>query len=377
MFCCNGKKQDLSEPCQSLNGPVCYNSYQESQFLGYNAHFSCPEICVPLLDMCQGMSWCEQDVNVCNENLTVPRSIQFKAENSLYGELIEKKSLTNSKAPDHHYYIQNAEGKLNNGQYDIIDRSDEDLNNSKVENINLTKLHLCKDDFDGNPGVQCDEHDSECIPRYEWCNDSPKVCGAITTGNSRVCSNPTFWKDIPCTFDVYSSFDVLHEYKGEVCPGRPGQCYYPWYRRSDANIQFYSDYVDGLKILSHTCKDKSDQVFPLNQTCPNRTQYHQMGLTRFCHKCDGCDPDPRDFRKNICQDRLAEFLMNTTITDWIDDPHNCWGSCSEPGENCLACSNTDYFQCPRSQVRINNNLLGFIQRYFSSILGLHSSRLEV
>ena len=176
MFCCNGTKQKLNEPCQGLNGPACYNSYQDSQFLGYNAHFSCPETCVPLLDMCQGMSFCEEDVKVCNENLTVPSSIQFTPENTFYGKLIEKKPLTTSKAPRHHYYIQNAEGKINNGQYDIIDRSDEDLTDTKVETIDYTKLRFCRN-FLRIPGVQCNENDQQCIPRSSWCNDSPKPCG--------------------------------------------------------------------------------------------------------------------------------------------------------------------------------------------------------
>ncbi len=354
-FCCNGTKQKFNEPCQGLNGPACYNSYQDSQFLGYNGHFSCPDSCVPLLDMCQGISFCEEDVKVCNENLKVPSSIQFKAGNTFYGKPIEKKNLTSSPVPEHHYYIQNAVGKQNNGQYDIIDRSDENLNDTKVEIVDYSKLQFCTDS-QGNPGVQCNGNDSVCIPRNEWCNDSPKECGSITTGNDIVCSNHTFWEGATCNIndpdaETWETPFKNFNFEGEVCPQRPGQCYYPWYRRSDANIKSISIGRE-LKILSRTCTDKSDQVFKQNQSCPNRTQYHEMGMSIFCR---GCDENGLCFTKNrpleICQDSI-DFPNNTI--DWIDDPSNCWGSCAVPGENCLACSNNDYFQCPRSQVRKNN-----------------------
>ena len=147
-----------------------------------------------------------------------------------------------------------------------------------------------------------------------------------------------------CTFEYIDEYDKFYNFKGLVCPGRPGQCYYPWYTRSDANI-IDSDSIAQSRsewtILSRTCIDKSDQVFPLNHTCPNRTQYLQMAMSTFdCNK----------YRSTtIC--RKFDFLPNT-ITDWVDNPHNCWDSCSEPGENCMGCSNNDYFQCPRSQVCI-------------------------
>ena len=34
------------------------------------------------------------------------------------------------------------------------------------------------------------------------------------------------------------------------------------------------------------------------------------------------------------------------------DPHNCYGSCAEPGPGCLACSNTSYLRCSRAGVPI-------------------------
>ena len=38
------------------------------------------------------------------------------------------------------------------------------------------------------------------------------------------------------------------------------------------------------------------------------------------------------------------------------DPHNCWSSCSVPGDNCLACTNPSYFSCPLSGVCIHPDL---------------------
>ena len=32
----------------------------------------------------------------------------------------------------------------------------------------------------------------------------------------------------------------------------------------------------------------------------------------------------------------------------MNDPHNCWGSCANPGSNCTACTNPDYFNCTKS-----------------------------
>ena len=34
------------------------------------------------------------------------------------------------------------------------------------------------------------------------------------------------------------------------------------------------------------------------------------------------------------------------------DPHNCYGSCSQPGPGCLACSNSSYLRCSRAGVPI-------------------------
>ena len=395
-FCCNGKKQNLNEPCQGLNAPsTCYNSYQDSQVIGHNAHFSCPGVCVPLLDMCQGMSWCEEDVDVCNKDLRIPTSIQFDSQKSFYGQQIEIKNLTIG----HHFYIENLIqnlSKINNGQYDLLDRSDEYQTESQTERFDYTQLEFCQyreepdSTQDISVGVKCKENDgtySHCIPINEWCNESPTKCGKINTGNDIVCSNHTFWKSplfnssvrpipdlsygIPKYKIVFTS-EMIREnqrceiarstnpniikFYGKFCPGRPGQCYYPWYMRADANIQTYSWLTK--KILSRTCSEKSAQVFTLGQACPNRTQYHQMYLSIFCQSFklpSGIWTPVSVYGDQWCGDEIPDFPTNTTL-DWIDDPHNCWSSCAVPGENCEACSNTEFFQCPRSRVCIHPDL---------------------
>ena len=46
------------------------------------------------------------------------------------------------------------------------------------------------------------------------------------------------------------------------------------------------------------------------------------------------------------------FLEHKPDTPEYRDPHNCYGSCAEPGPGCLACSNTSYLRCTRSSVPI-------------------------
>ena len=47
----------------------CKNSYQDSQFLGIWSHYTCPNLCVPEEDMCQGVSWCDSDVEECGPQI--------------------------------------------------------------------------------------------------------------------------------------------------------------------------------------------------------------------------------------------------------------------------------------------------------------------
>ena len=114
---CNGKQQSIEQPCEVSNSPsACYNSYQDSEHIGYSAHFSCPDACVPILDMCQGMSWCPEDVEVCDENLRIPRAITTKL---LPYPPIQVEELSISHVTSHHYLdpASEASGVLPNLYY--------------------------------------------------------------------------------------------------------------------------------------------------------------------------------------------------------------------------------------------------------------------
>ena len=64
--CSEGRTLSISSHCgdgnttQSLDRSLqCYNSYQDSQFIGAKSHYTCPHTCVHWEDMCQGVSSCQ------------------------------------------------------------------------------------------------------------------------------------------------------------------------------------------------------------------------------------------------------------------------------------------------------------------------------
>ena len=76
--------------------------------------------------------------------------------------------------------------------------------------------------------------------------------GGVTTVHTQVCSNNTYWTNLPCT--------THGGYKGRRCNSEySGQCYYP-----DSK-----DYLWFLN-LSKTCRDRSHDIMPLpkNGSCP-------------------------------------------------------------------------------------------------------------
>ena len=419
-FCCNGKQQSINQPCTSSNAPSCYNSYQDSEYIGYSSHFSCPDVCVPILDMCQGISWCPEDVEVCDENLRIPRAIKLKDKYTYYNLTIKAEKLSISKAANHHYYIHNADGKVNDRKYDVFDRSDEQKIKADIDNsldVDVSKLEFCfdsgnttgiqcdrclsKPEFCNGRGSSCDNIDfraeyhplctdkfdesnvedfkkrlnstileefklprqielefcsnsevslgvlcEKCVPRSDWCNGSPSSCGSINTDNDAICSNFTLWKNSSC--DVQNG-----AYLGASCRGNPGECYYPWYARYDGYVAPYcaSGGLCNPLILSHECSDKSDQVFPLNQTC--RTLAHYLYNFYGPMYCQG---QWSEFCERLRDIEKAKVELSEIPAQPYYDPHHCWDSCAEPGESCLACTNPNYFNCTKSRVCIHPDL---------------------
>ena len=70
--CRKSVKIPISSQCNNSNRSLqCYNSYQDSQEIGYyRTYFTCPDTCVSLKEeMCQGVSWCSSDVQECGPQL--------------------------------------------------------------------------------------------------------------------------------------------------------------------------------------------------------------------------------------------------------------------------------------------------------------------
>ena len=56
-FCSQGHIIPVSSYCDNQNNPTirCYKSYPESEVISKLSQFACPDKCVPILDMCQGI----------------------------------------------------------------------------------------------------------------------------------------------------------------------------------------------------------------------------------------------------------------------------------------------------------------------------------
>ena len=64
-------KLNGTKPCHGH----CYNDYLSSKYLSYStAHYTCPDKCIPWSDMCQGVSFCDGDEEVCGEELRCPQT---------------------------------------------------------------------------------------------------------------------------------------------------------------------------------------------------------------------------------------------------------------------------------------------------------------
>ena len=121
------------------------------------------------------------------------------------------------------------------------------------------------------------------------------------------------------------SCSIIDSSTPKRCNGTNQHCILPWYLTG----QF-----DSIK----TCKDKSDQIFPIGLTC-------RQQLQQFIEHHDA----------NYCINQthqLAEDLICTNKTEWLSnkppsfsDPHNCQESCSDPDPHCLSCTNQLYFNC--------------------------------
>ena len=244
---------------------------------------------------------------------------------------------------DHQYCSLDTERFVNNGEYDIIDRSDETAVGTFVDDarIDYDKLQPCVTAFGNKSGIQCGE---QCRANAEWCTGVPAVCMfgdvKINTNNKQLCRNFTFWGNIGCD-EYYEDGRVSR--RGKRCIGASQHCYFPWY------LQNYGS-------LAHTskCSDKSDEIFPIGSKCPQNSKYLEIHNNFFCNNSVNTGVGILQYLE-ICTNPQG-WLGAQTKEDYLD-PHNCWSSCACPGPECKACTNPDYFQCHQSGQCIHPSLL--------------------
>ena len=141
------------------------------------------------------------------------------------------------------------------------------------------------------------------------------------------------------------------------CKGNYQACYSPWY------TVWNGDKGDRYVTLS-SCQDKSDQIFPIGETCDKILQekmdFHDH---YFCNNPDFIlDFDLKSkticINKTLWLEEMREYLMTYSPYDSqedlelsiskLKDPHFCQLSCSEPRSDCAACTNSKYFNCTKS-----------------------------
>ena len=325
--CNEGRTLSMSSRCENTNRYLtCHNTYQDSQVLGHQSHFRCPHTCVSLDEMCRGLDWCPEEVEVCGDpELRCPAAYSISDTT--------KRNIPTS-AGSAHYYCSIAK-HINNGQYDSIDRSDEkqlETEGSALD-IDISSFKPCNVSYNNNPGVMCATSWTDCLESGWWCNEaSPGQCntrsGQISTSDSRLCSNPEVWRNVSC--NTYFS-DGRVEYYGSRCTSNMA-CVYPWYTNYNGDVTYYFP----------KCSDRSDEIFEEGLTCrqhlKKQIEFHQEN---FCN-----DNYPEVKNRQICINKTQWLLENPSKSD----PHNCQSSCanSSIGLDCVACSNSSYFSCFKS-----------------------------
>ena len=97
--CTEGRSLPMSSHCNNTDRSLqCYNSYQDSQYIGGLSHYTCQDTCVSVHeDMCRGVNWCGEDYEECGPQLRCS-----------YDTL--RLNLSSSLAPSHHYCVLPAVG---------------------------------------------------------------------------------------------------------------------------------------------------------------------------------------------------------------------------------------------------------------------------
>ena len=329
--CSEGRKLSKSSACNTTMGPRCYNSYQHSKYIGRKSHYTCPDTCVPWEEMCQGVSWCEGDHQVCGPDLRCP-PLHYEGEfwPAIYSSLV----------PGHHYCIDNS-SITDDGKFDSIDRSDETRVSQSPLDLNITSFTPCNDTngFYIESGLMCG---TNCRWSSRWCLDGGNwnwqlaTCDTgsrkIRTNNPTLCRDPRVWANVSCS-EYYRDGRVMKY--GLRCSGQNMRCVYPWYTWHRGLTQSSG--------WATQCPDKSDQVFNSSLTCRQHLQQNiDLYTQRFCNE------NYSDYQSEpICLSSNKYELLSGKDKSYTD-PHSCQSSCSVPSPDCLACSNSSYFPCHKS-----------------------------
>ena len=350
VFCEGGKVLDINTPCQG----VCYADFEKSKYLDlYKSRFACEEEneCLKVTTMCQGQcsaKICRNETLRCDQ-IGSPRALHFTKERA---------SLKRSEVIKEHSYCK-VSSVLSNNIYDIVDRSDEEIENTLTADttIDYTYLTNCTTPKHNYHGITCyqSSNKTERTPlcRYleYWCRSDRKgrcVVNAdgqeISTTDKIVCGNNTFWRNVQTSFYSRTKKGEFHGY-GKRCNGTSQHQINPWYLYYDGKPPSY---------LKKNCEDFSDQIHTTGAPCPNRTHFLKIHRNLWCS--DTSDSITKN--KVICADpsswKPAAYLLDDL--DDLDDPHFCQQSCDDPGPGCIACTNKDYFQCENSSLCIHPRL---------------------
>ena len=243
VVCSEGFMQPFSIPCNTtVASQRCYNSYKESLFIGPEVHYWCPGMCIPEEDMCQGISWCDSDVEICGPELRCSPPASWTSPSTNF-------SLNSPLLPNHHY-CGGQKLAFNNKKFDTINRNDEEgilRDDGSALDIDENEFLVCLQDDSGlDCGGKTSESSLTCFPASPnfnfWCKKPgvdknvlySGICGnGMNTDDWRICSNPKVWAKVSCT--------------GKRCLGNNMRCSRPWYTVVDG---FFYD----------NCEDKSNQV---------------------------------------------------------------------------------------------------------------------
>ena len=122
---------DSPTPCNATGR--CYNDILTSKHIGEYAQYTYKDTCIPWRDidlrhMCQGVNYlCDGDEEVCGPQLICPESSN-------------RYNMSTHTSRYYCYDIDDYETIKNNGTYDLVDRSDEDITMNTPIRILPTRL---------------------------------------------------------------------------------------------------------------------------------------------------------------------------------------------------------------------------------------------